>query len=252
MFVTWATRVCAEFTEQVVQGEDPLLVLYVDCTQGEHISPFSPVYPALHSQAVNALLPLCDIENKGHSKHVLSAEAPVVIEYLPAPHLVQVLSSEAPMVVEYFPVPQSVQTLAAEAPRVVEYLPIPQSEHSSDPIVTLNLPGTHAVHTPPSTPVYPALHWQLPKSSLPISALAFSGQLEQGALPMLLLNVPAWHKVQVCPSSPVAPTLHWQLVSSADAGGELDAVGQSWQVGLPGTDHLSAPHGWHVSSLVAP
>ena len=51
---------------------------------------------------------------------------------------------------------------------------------SALPTVSLYLPATHAVHTPPLLPVYPALHSQM---SLPTADLALDhGQSEHTAL----------------------------------------------------------------------
>ena len=85
-----------------------------------------------------AALAAAELENAGQLKHVLSAEAPGVVEYLPAM--------------------QPVQVLSAEAPGVVEYLPAPQSMHEAAPIPALNFPAPHATHVPPLGPVCPALH----------------------------------------------------------------------------------------------
>jgi len=57
---------------------------------------------------------------------VLEFVAPVAVEYLPMLHATQALSATAPMVFRYLPAPQSVQT---DAPTVVEYLPASQLMH---------------------------------------------------------------------------------------------------------------------------
>ena len=51
--------------------------------------------------------------------------------------LVQVVSLEAPVVVEYLPAPQTAQLPCAVAPVVVRYLPAPQSVHEKEPITSL-------------------------------------------------------------------------------------------------------------------
>jgi hypothetical protein len=53
-------------------------------------------------------LPAGASEFAWHAEHVLSAVAPLAVEYLPAPHAEHVLSSVAPLAVEYLPAPQSV------------------------------------------------------------------------------------------------------------------------------------------------
>ncbi len=85
-----------------------------------------------------AVLASAELEDAGQLKHVLSTEAPEVVEYLPAP--------------------QPVQVLSAEAPGVVEYLPAPQSMHEAAALTGLNFPVSHATHVPPFGPVWPALH----------------------------------------------------------------------------------------------
>ncbi len=85
-----------------------------------------------------AVLAAAELENAGQLKHVLSAEVPVVVEYLPAM--------------------QPVQVLSAEAPGFLEYLPAPQSMHEAAPLTVLNFPTSHGTHVPPFGPVCPALH----------------------------------------------------------------------------------------------
>jgi hypothetical protein len=147
---------------------------------------------------------------------VLAAEAPAVIEYFPAMQAVQVLASEAPTVGEYFPAPQSEQVEpaseyfpapqsehaepaseylpAAQAIQAVEVVdpdgedvPAPQLEHTPEPTAALCFPTTHAVHVPPFTPVYPALHWHKPKTLLPLGENEFAGQSRQ----VLAVGAPA-------------------------------------------------------------
>jgi hypothetical protein len=43
-------------------------------------------------------------------------------------------------------------------PTVNEYVPTLQPIHSALPLMVLYLPGTHAKHSPLSTPVYPGIH----------------------------------------------------------------------------------------------
>ncbi len=104
------------------------------------------------------VLAAAELEDAGQLKHVLSAEAPELVEYLPAMQPVQVLSIEAPGVVEYLPAPQSMHKLAEVAPVVGEYLPAPQSMHEAAPVTALNFPASHVTHVPPFGPVWPALH----------------------------------------------------------------------------------------------
>jgi hypothetical protein len=70
-------------------------------------------------------------------------------------------------------------TLLDVAATTPEYVLFPHSVQALDPTVGLYLPCTHARHTAPSAPVYPALHLQSLASSLPAGACANDGQLEQ-------------------------------------------------------------------------
>ena len=81
---------------QRVHGADPGEILYVPAAHAVHVPPFVPVYPTLQRQLVWRALPLGEFENVGQMTHELSAEAPGVVEYLPAPQLKHVLSAEAP------------------------------------------------------------------------------------------------------------------------------------------------------------
>ena len=63
-------------------------------------------------------------------------------------------------------------------PSAVEYLPSPHDKQSEEPVIDLNLPGTHASHQVPSAPVYPALHVQSPAASWPPpTVFEFDGQV---------------------------------------------------------------------------
>jgi hypothetical protein len=62
------------------------------------------------------------------------------------------------------------------APTVTEYVPLEQSKQAADPLTSLYLPATHAVHVPPFAPVYPELQVQLAITELELGAFAFRGQ----------------------------------------------------------------------------
>ena len=61
--------------------------------------------------------------------------------------LAHVLSAEAPGVVEYLPAPQSMHELATVAPVVARYLPAPQSMHEAAPVTALNFPSAQLIQT---------------------------------------------------------------------------------------------------------
>ena len=60
-----ASAVTKELAGHASQLADPFPVLYVPAPHFKHVPPFSPVYPALHSQAVITMLPGGDIEEEG-------------------------------------------------------------------------------------------------------------------------------------------------------------------------------------------
>ena len=124
------------------------------------------------------------------SLHVAATEAPTTAENVPAPQPMQVLGAVAPRVTEYFPAvqsehaePASEYLPAAQPTQAVEVVdpdgedvPALQLEHTSEPKAALCFPTTHAVHVPPFTPVYPALHWHPTTRLLPLAESEFAGQ----------------------------------------------------------------------------
>lgn len=98
-------------------------------------------------------------------------------------------------------------------------LPASQLVQDASPGTVLNLPATHSVHTPPSAPVYPALHLHAVGTELPLgdAALAshevhkldavaaavveyvFAEQAMQSVDPTELLYLPAVHAVHAPP-----------------------------------------------------
>ena len=135
-------------------------------------------------------------------------------------------------------------------------MPPSQSTQASDPFVALYLPASHATHTPPSGPEYPALHEQMllpPPAVLecayaghalhvdpdvpPVSLLYLPvGQIKHAMDPLTLLYVPAGHSVHADPSGPVSPGPHLHCKMSLLEGPEVDPDGHAAQVLL-----LAAP-----------
>jgi hypothetical protein len=143
---------------------------------------------------------------------------------------------------------QLAHVLSAEAPEVVEYLPTPQLMHEAAPVTALNFPAPHATHVPPFGPVWPASHRQLVIVVLAAAELEDAGQIAHvlsaetsgvaeylpemqpvqvlsaeppgvveylpapqsmhEAAPVTVLNFPAPHATHVPPSGPVWPALH--------------------------------------------
>ena len=118
------------------------------------------------------------------------------------PQLRHVVSTDAPTVVEYLPAPQLVHEDSTDTPVVEEYLPAPQSVHGALLMDVLYLPATQAVHVCPSRPVVPALHRQSVRDVEPRDEFEFAGQFWHVRLP-ISDHVPASHVLQV--SMPVAP-----------------------------------------------
>jgi hypothetical protein len=121
---------------QSVHMEGPVDFLNFPATQAEHTPPSGPVDPALQVQLVTAELPAGELEFDIQALHVELAEAPTVVEYIPAV----------------------------------------QFEQVAFPVNTLYFPATHAVHGPAFGPVNPALQVQLVKAALPAGELEFDGQ----------------------------------------------------------------------------
>jgi len=128
-------------------------------THAEHAPPLFPVYPALHSQSVTLSLPAVDVESDdGQSKQ---SAGPTVSLYLPATHAVH-----APPLFPVYPA-LHLQSVTLSLPSDNEADDDGQAKHSALPAVSLYLPATHAVHSPPFGPECPALHLQSATLSLP-------------------------------------------------------------------------------------
>ena len=89
----------------------------------------------------------------------------------------QAVSAAAPAVVRYLPAPQLVHVLTKVAPVAVEYLPAAQSVHAAEPRASLYFPATQPEHVPPFGPEYPRLQTQLASAVDPTGACVLLGQL---------------------------------------------------------------------------
>ena len=78
---------------QSVHAAEPLAILYLPATHPVHTPPSGPVDPALHEQAVTAVLGLGEFELAGHVTQVDSSVAPVVAEYFPAAQFTHALAT---------------------------------------------------------------------------------------------------------------------------------------------------------------
>jgi hypothetical protein len=132
----------------------------------DRVAPIVPEYlPA--PQSVHAALPVIDLKVPAtQGRH-----GPLLAPVYPTLHAQAVL----PAVELEFP-GQLKHVLSTEAFVVVEYLPWLQSVQDWLPCVALYLPASHAIHVPPSGPVYPTTHRQLVTTILPLREIEFSGQ----------------------------------------------------------------------------
>jgi len=147
---------------QNVHAALPTPILYVPAAHGEHTPPFRPVYPALHAQAATAELKLGESELPGHARQVDSAVAAVEVEYVPTPQLLQ-----------------------AALPPPILYVPAP-----------------HGEHTPPFTPVYPALQVHAVTAELVLGELVFAGHTTHAVTPIEAEYLPTPQDVH--PALPLA------------------------------------------------
>jgi hypothetical protein len=88
--------------KQTSHAADPVLALYFPATHPVHAVPLPPfpVYPALHAQAVIALLPRGDPVLEAHVRQTLDNVALTVVEYSLTAQSVQMAE---PMAVLYLP-----------------------------------------------------------------------------------------------------------------------------------------------------
>ena len=131
----------AQWAQPAEHGRDPVTDLYVPAGHAEHSPPSSTMYPALHP--------------------VLHPALPAVSLYLPAGHAVH-----SPPSGPVYPAMHS-QSVTLSLPAADVASDDGQAKHSALPAVSLYLPAGHAVHSPPSGPVYPASHLQSVTLSLP-------------------------------------------------------------------------------------
>ncbi len=180
-----------------------------------------------------AALAAAELEDAGQLKHVLSAEASGVVEYLPAMQPVQVLSV------------------------VIEYLPAPQSMHEAAPVTALNFPESHAMHVPPFGPVWPASHRHLVIAALAAAELEDAGQLAHvlsAEAPSRAEYLPAMQAVHVLSAeAPVvarylpATQLTQELATIALVVVEYLPAPQSMHEAAPiNALNFPAPHATHV------
>jgi len=146
-----------------VQASLPAAALYLPASHATHASPSGPVKPALHVQAVEAVLPSGELEL---DKHAVQASLPAVSLYLPATHATHAPPSgpvypalHLQKVASPLPGPDhecaghAAHVLLLTAATAVEYVPPGHVLHAPDPLAALNVPSPQATQGPPSGPV---------------------------------------------------------------------------------------------------
>jgi hypothetical protein len=114
---------------------------------------------------------------------------------------VQAVPAEPPAG-EFAPAGHGSHVPALLAPATFEYVPARQRVQLLGPATVLYFPASHAVHTPPLGPVYPALQAQFVCDPLDAAANEFAGHRLQLGLPSGD-HCPSGHARHV--SLPVAP-----------------------------------------------
>ena len=80
---------------------------------------------------------------------------------------------------------QATHAPAADAPMAAENVPAPQ--HVPVPVTVLYFPPAHAMHVPPFSPSYPALHAHWVETVLACAEFEPTGQAVHNAVPVLFL-----------------------------------------------------------------
>jgi len=110
-------------------------------------------------------------------------------------------------------------------------------------MTVLNVPATHARHTPPSGPVYPLLHThsaleppdcefapQFEHTKTDVAPITlekvFAEQLVHTAVPVTLLYLPGTHNAHGPPLGPLAPVLQIHDVTTELPATELELSAQ--------------------------
>jgi hypothetical protein len=114
-----------------------------------------------------------------HTTQFNSVDDPRISEYLPGAQFVQVSGFSAPISPEYFPASHCRQMTTDTAANASLYVPRGHRLQIELPRMDLNLPGTHALHSAPSTPVYPLAQIHAVTSLLPSGDDVVGGQERQ-------------------------------------------------------------------------
>ena len=93
---------------QLVQAAVPFATLYFPVTHNEHVPPFGPVAPTLHTQAAITTLPVPETAFAVQFRHIPDPFAPTVPEYVFETQSIQLPFPVTPL---YFPAPHRTHTL---------------------------------------------------------------------------------------------------------------------------------------------
>lgn len=200
----------------------PAAVLYSPTAHAAHpprSAWASPVKPAPHW---HASLPDADSEFAGHVEHSAGPGSDLNV---PASHAEHDAPSDAPLC------PGRHEQSSMPSLPAAEPVPAGHVSHAPAPVEPLCFPAAHAVHAPPSPPVYPATHRQYPALGLELER---AGQAVQVPAPAAVLYSPAAHAAHAAPADPpLNPTMHVQSSSATLAEGERVPAGQVLHVAVP-------------------
>lgn len=136
-------------TEQLVHTALPVPDFCFPAAQAAHVLPSGPVYPALHVQALMAVLCPRAFAFPGHCKHVV---APDTSTYLPSVQLVHVVAP----VTEIFPAAHGVHVCMPvtllDVPAPAENFPATHKTHVVAPVPFVYFPATQLVHADATAP----------------------------------------------------------------------------------------------------
>ena len=154
-------------TGHVEHCPTPVALLYVPASHAVHAAPSNvPLYPAMHLQSVNSLLPDSELVPAGHVEH---SPIPAATLNPPASHALHATPSEAAVypgkhahsASALLPADETVfEGHAAQVsnPAVAVYVPATHAAQLPDPTPPLYVPASHSTQASPSAPMKPDGH----------------------------------------------------------------------------------------------
>ena len=119
----------------------PVAALYLPAEHALHATPSDvPLYPAMHLQSVNALLPNEELVPTGHVEH---CRVPIAALYLPTEH-----ATQGPASTPVYPATH-LQSVSSSLPEE-ELVPVGHTEHCTAPGAILYSPASQVSHATPS------------------------------------------------------------------------------------------------------